>query len=115
MTVTPRNVDQIAQVIRDCRDYGFGMFSFQPAAFVGDERRWHDEYGDTTGDRLTRTPDGYLLRIEPGTCVCDPASDHRLVSRLYDRIVNAERRDPRHGIGRPDLPRIRLQEGTAVG
>ncbi len=52
MTVTPRNVDEIAQVIRDCRDYGFGMFSFQPAAFVGDERRWHDQYGDTTGDRV---------------------------------------------------------------
>lgn len=52
MTVTPRNVDQIAAVIRECRDYGFGMFSFQPAAFVGDERRWHDEYGDTTGDRV---------------------------------------------------------------
>lgn len=50
MTVTPRNLDQIAEVIRACHDYGFGMFSFQPAAFVGDERRWHDDYGDTTAD-----------------------------------------------------------------
>jgi len=50
MTVTPRNLDQIAAVVRDCHTYGFGLFSFQPAAFVGDERRWHEEYGDTTGD-----------------------------------------------------------------
>ncbi len=50
MTVTPRNVDQIAGVIRECRDSGFAMFSFQPAAFVGDERRWHEGYRDTSGD-----------------------------------------------------------------
>jgi hypothetical protein len=52
MTVTPRNLDQIPQVIRDCHGFGFGMFSFQPAAFVGDERRWHDDYRATTGDRV---------------------------------------------------------------
>ncbi len=52
MTVTPRNLDQIADVIRDCHGYGFGMFSFQPAAFVGDERRWHDDYGNTTADEV---------------------------------------------------------------
>ena len=50
MTVTPRNLDQVAGVIRECRDYGFAMFSFQPAAFVGDERRWHEGYRDTSGD-----------------------------------------------------------------
>ncbi len=50
MTVTPRNLDQIAEVIRTCHGYGYSMFSFQPAAFVGDERRWHDDYGETTGD-----------------------------------------------------------------
>ena len=35
MTVTPANIGQAAQVIRDCRDMGFRMFSFQPAAFIG--------------------------------------------------------------------------------
>lgn len=50
MTVTPRNLGQIADVVRECHDYGFGLFSFQPAAFVGDERRWHEVYGDATGD-----------------------------------------------------------------
>jgi hypothetical protein len=52
MTVTPANVDQIAGVIRDCHTYGFGMFSFQPAAFVGDERRWHEHYRDTTANEV---------------------------------------------------------------
>jgi hypothetical protein len=52
MTVTPRNIDQIAAVIRDCNGYGFGLFSFQPAAFIGDDRRWHEGYRDTTADTV---------------------------------------------------------------
>ncbi|MDQ2849665.1 MAG: radical SAM domain-containing protein [Actinomycetota bacterium] len=52
MTVTPSNLGQIADVIRDCKAFGFGLFSFQPAAFVGDDRRWHETYGDTTGDEV---------------------------------------------------------------
>jgi len=31
---------------------GYGMFSFQPAAFVGDERRWHEDYRAVTGDQV---------------------------------------------------------------
>lgn len=49
-TVTACNVDQIAGVVRACHDAGFGMFSFQPAAFVGDERRQRD--GELAGDRV---------------------------------------------------------------
>jgi len=52
MTVTPRNVDQIAAVISDCRGFGFGLFSFQPAAFVGDDRRWHDGYRQINADEV---------------------------------------------------------------
>jgi hypothetical protein len=52
MTVTPRNLDQIADVVRECRHYGFDLFSFQPAAFVGDERRWHEDFGDADGDAV---------------------------------------------------------------
>ncbi len=52
MTVTPRNVGEIAQVIRDCHGFGFGLFSFQPAAFIGDDRRWHEGYRDTTADTV---------------------------------------------------------------
>ncbi len=52
MTVTPTNLGQIAAVIRDCHTYGFGLFSFQPAAFMGDERRWHEAYRDATADTV---------------------------------------------------------------
>ena len=52
MTVTPRNLGQLAQVIRDCRHMGFRMFSFQPAAFVGDERRWKDDYRRLDADTV---------------------------------------------------------------
>ncbi len=31
-------------MIRDCRPMGFNMLSFQPAAFVGDARRWRENY-----------------------------------------------------------------------
>jgi MoaA/NifB/PqqE/SkfB family radical SAM enzyme len=54
MTVTPRNVDQVAEVVRDCRDMGFRMFSFQPAAFVGNRARWRDDYRALTGDDVWR-------------------------------------------------------------
>ena len=52
MTVTPRNVDQVADVIGACRDYGFRMFSFQPAAFVGNRARWKDDYRALTDDQV---------------------------------------------------------------
>ena len=52
MTVTPRNIDQVAGVIRDCRDMGFRMFSFQPAAFVGNTARWKDEYRAFSTDEV---------------------------------------------------------------
>ncbi len=75
MTVTPANLGQIADVVRDCHARGFGMFSFQPAAFVGDDRRWHEDYaqaGVVVRRWLPRTPDD---RVRPArlvtTCVLD--------------------------------------------
>jgi hypothetical protein len=67
MTVTPRNLDQVAGVVRDCWDLGFRMLSFQPAAHVGNAARWKDDYRELTGDRVwaevergagTRVPTG---------------------------------------------------------
>jgi hypothetical protein len=52
MTVTPANLDQIAGVIRDCHAMGYSMFSFQPAAFVGDQRRWKENYRSFSGDEV---------------------------------------------------------------
>ena len=52
MTVTPANVDQIPDVIADCHRMGWSMFSFQPAAYVGDERRWGKRYRELTADAV---------------------------------------------------------------
>ncbi|MFI7359510.1 radical SAM domain-containing protein [Streptomyces avidinii] len=52
MTVTPGNLDEIAGVIRDCHALGYGMFSFQPAAFLGDDRRWKEKYREATPDTV---------------------------------------------------------------
>jgi len=52
MTVTPGNIGQIADVIRACHSLGYGMFSFQPAAFIGDERRWRHPYRELTSDHV---------------------------------------------------------------
>ena len=52
MTVTPANIDQVADVVRDCREMGFRMFSFQPAAFVGNSSRWKHDYSDVTSEAV---------------------------------------------------------------
>ena len=59
MTITPGNVAQIPGVIARCKSMGFNMFSFQPAAHVGDERRWTEDYNSLA-------PDEVWQRIEEG-------------------------------------------------
>ena len=52
MTVTPANLGQVAEVVRDCVGMGFQMFSFQPAAYVGNEARWEEGFRDVTDDAV---------------------------------------------------------------
>jgi hypothetical protein len=56
MTVTPANLDQVAEVVDEVSAMGYSMLSFQPAAHVGDERRWRGDYRtvgiDDVWDRL---------------------------------------------------------------
>ena len=59
MTVTPSNVAEIPEVVQACRSMGFNMLSFQPAAFVGDDRRWREDY-------RSLDPDLIWSRIEQG-------------------------------------------------
>jgi hypothetical protein len=54
MTVTPRNVDQVAGVTRACLGMGYGMLSFQPAARVGNPNRWREGYETVTIDAVWR-------------------------------------------------------------
>jgi len=60
MTVTPANLDQVADVVADVSAMGFSMLSFQPAAHVGDERRWKG------GDYRTVGIDDVWDRLEAG-------------------------------------------------
>ncbi len=59
MTVTPANLDEVPRLIRDCRDMGFRMFSFQPAAFIGNTSRWKHSYREFSTDEVWR-------RVEEG-------------------------------------------------
>ena len=59
MTVTPKNLDEIAGVVRRNRDVGFRMFSFQPAAHIGNPARWSEDY-------RTIDPEEVWCRVEEG-------------------------------------------------
>jgi hypothetical protein len=54
MTVTPSNQDQVSQVTRDFSQMTFSMLSFQPAADVGDDRRWREDFAAVTIDTVWR-------------------------------------------------------------
>lgn len=50
MTVTPANLGQVAGVARTAMALGFGMASFQPAAHLGNPKRWREDYRSLTID-----------------------------------------------------------------
>lgn len=64
MTVTPQNLGEVSEVVRQVTGMGYHMLSFQPAASVGDPRRWSD--GMTTvsiQDVWTRIETGVGHRV----------------------------------------------------
>lgn len=64
MTVTPSNLAEVAQVTRDVSGMPFDMMSFQPAAFIGDDRRWKEDFDEVTIDRVwSRIEDGVGQRL----------------------------------------------------
>ncbi|NYF16839.1 hypothetical protein HDC37_001664 [Microbacterium sp. AK009] len=52
MTVTPSNVDEVEEVTRAVLEMPYDMMSFQPAAFIGDDRRWREDFGEVTIDKV---------------------------------------------------------------
>ncbi|TYP88036.1 MoaA/NifB/PqqE/SkfB family radical SAM enzyme [Blastococcus xanthinilyticus] len=52
MTVTPANLGQVAETVRAVVGMGYSMMSFQPAAHVGDERRWKESYTAVDADAV---------------------------------------------------------------
>ncbi len=54
MTVTPGNLAEVAGVVRRNRELGFRLFSFQPAAYVGNPARWAEGYRAIDPDEVWR-------------------------------------------------------------
>ncbi len=52
MTVTPENLDQVTSVVEQSRAQGWRLFSFQPAAYIGDPTRWKGRFRDLTSDTV---------------------------------------------------------------
>ncbi|MCB5292547.1 hypothetical protein [Arthrobacter sp. SO3] len=52
MTVTPANVDQVAEVTKAVLKMPYDMLSFQPAAYIGDDRRWSEDFQEITIDAV---------------------------------------------------------------
>ena len=50
MTVTPSNLDQVSDTTRDVLEMPFDMMSFQPAAYIGDDRRWKEDFNEVSID-----------------------------------------------------------------
>jgi len=67
MTITPANVGQIPDVVATARRMGFDMFSFQPAAQVGDARRWKEDYRSLDADAVwSKIEEGAGARLPHG-------------------------------------------------
>lgn len=90
MTVTADNVEQIPDVIRASHALGFRMFSFQPAAYVGNEGRWREGYRAMTDDDVwARVEDGAGVRLPYRAVEVGDIRCNRSVWGLYvgDRYV----------------------------
>ncbi len=52
MTITRKNLDQVPEVIQQCRHMGFRMMAFQPSAAIGNPKRWQDNLSDNMADMV---------------------------------------------------------------
>jgi len=99
ITVTPRNVEQIPQLVRDCRGMGFRMFSFQPAAFIGNQARWKDSYREFSTDEVwKRIEEGVGARLhynaeQVGDVRCNRTAHGIYVGDRYETLLDED--DPR--------------------
>ncbi len=99
MTVTPANLDEVPDVIALSRGLGYRMFSFQPAAYVGDEARWAPGYRELTDDDVwARIEDGAGARLpfrglQFGDLRCNRVSWGAYVSDRYVPVIDDD--DPR--------------------
>jgi hypothetical protein len=84
MTVTVDNLDQIPELIRASEALGFRMFSFQPAAYVGNERRWSEGFRTLCDDDVwARIEDGAGTRLPYRAIEVGDVRCNRTVWGLY--------------------------------
>jgi hypothetical protein len=99
ITVTPRNIDQIPQLVRDCRHMGFRMFSFQPAAYIGNSARWRDGYREFSSDEVwQRIEEGAGARLhfnaeQVGDVRCNRTAHGLYMGERYETLLDED--DPR--------------------
>ncbi len=100
MTVTPGNVDQVPEVVSACRHMGFKMFSFQPAAYVGNPARWKEDYRSLAPDEVwERVEQGAGARLpwdvlQVGDTRCNrTAWGYYVGERWHSLLEPADRRD----------------------
>ncbi len=107
MTITPRNVDEIADVLRATRDMGFRMFSFQPAAYIGNEARWKDDFrAFSTDDVWRRIEQGAGARLhfnaeQVGDVRCNRTAHGIYVGDRYATLLDED--DPRDACALEDF------------
>jgi MoaA/NifB/PqqE/SkfB family radical SAM enzyme len=95
MTVTPRNLGEVAEVVRACLGMGFDMLSFQPAAYVGNPSRWKGgDYRSFSADDVwrevergagTRLPWAHLQMGDPR---CNRSAYGLLVGRRWAAVLD---------------------------
>ena len=99
MTVTPRNLAEVADVTRACMTMGYGMLSFQPAAHVGNPSRWRESYEAVTIDAVWQEIErgvGQRLpwrHLQMGDERCNRAAYGLMVGRRWVPLLDD--RDPR--------------------
>jgi hypothetical protein len=90
MTVSPENLEAVPAVIRDGHKMGFRMFSFQPAAFLGNEDRWKEDFRQITDEDVwARIEEGAGTRLPYKAIQFGDLRCNRVVWGLYvgDRYV----------------------------
>jgi hypothetical protein len=99
MTVTPRNLGEVAEVVRACMGMGFGMLSFQPAAYVGNPSRWREDFHAVSIDAVWREIErgaGTRLpwrQLQMGDERCNRSSHGILAGGRWTAVLDD--RDPR--------------------
>ena len=97
MTVTPANLEQVGGVVAEVVTMGYQMLSFQPAAFVGDDRRWGQDYQDVTIDAVWHQVEAGLGQpvswraFQFGDTRCNRTAFGAMVGTSWQPVVHHDR------------------------